>query len=310
MNGWTDFGGMSHAPCGRASRRRARWWAPQQASMPMRHDFGGVSSQDRGALKEDVPEQLNAIESEAAVLVDEYDTPILDAPDEPVIARASRDNVRGLYSAIRSCYAHDRFCFLNGVSKCSRVSLFSGLNNLIDVKLEPTYSAICRCTEGDLGMVIVPELRRLDRSWIRGWYYGCGWGPEENVHMPFVTLALSRKQEFEVCRYETGSPTLLVQTLVTRGIAAPTLDGMIASKKLLGTFDVSRVATEAPLFQTGYLTMVGQAQHDGIKHYCPDYPTREVSERFNLSLLDCLTGDESRWESYRTSLSQLLKAAD
>ena len=88
------------------------------------------------------------------------------------------------------------------------------------------------------------------------------------------------------------------------------MDGLIASKKLLGTFDVSRVATEAPLFQTGYLTMVGQAQHDGIKHYCLDYPTREVSERFNLSLLDCLTGDESRWESYRTSLSQLLKAAD
>ena len=108
------------------------------------------------------------------------------------------------------------------MSKCSRVSLFSGLNNLIDVKLEPTYSAICRCTEGDLGTVIVPDMRRLDRSWIRGWYYGCGWGAEENVHMPFVLLALSRKQEFEVCRYETGSPTLLVQTLVTRGIAAPT----------------------------------------------------------------------------------------
>ena len=65
-----------------------------------------------------------------AVLVDEYDKPILDALEEPDIARANRDYLRGLYATIKSCDAHVRFCFLTGVSKFSKVSLFSGLNNL------------------------------------------------------------------------------------------------------------------------------------------------------------------------------------
>ena len=77
-----------------------------------------------------------------AVLVDEYDKPILDALEEPGIARANRDYLRGLYATIKSSDAHVRFCFLTGVSKFSKVSLFSGLNNLIDITPEPSYSSI------------------------------------------------------------------------------------------------------------------------------------------------------------------------
>ena len=85
---------------------------------------------------------------------------------------------------------------------------------------------------------------------------------------------------------------------------------MVASKKLLSTFDVGRIATEALLFQTGYLTVVGQERHSGVQDYRLSYPNREVRQSFNLSLLDHLTGNESRREAHSIRLDQLLTAAD
>ncbi len=110
-----------------------------------------------------------------AVLVDEYDKPILDALGTPEVARANRDFLRGLYAAIKDADAHVRFTFLTGVSKFSKVSLFSGLNNLTDITLDPRYSAICGYTDADLDTVFAPELPGLDRDAIRDWYNGYSW---------------------------------------------------------------------------------------------------------------------------------------
>ena len=106
------------------------------------------------------------------VLVDEYDKPILDALSESAVARANREYLRGLYSVIKDCDADIRFSFLTGVSKFSKASLFSGLNNLIDITLEPPFSAVCGYTEEDLDDVFRPELHGLDRQRIRDWYNG------------------------------------------------------------------------------------------------------------------------------------------
>ena len=110
------------------------------------------------------------------VLVDEYDKPILDALEQPEIAAANREYLRGLYSVIKHCDANVRFCFLTGVSKFSKVSLFSGLNNLIDITLDPTFWSICGYMESDLETVFTPELPGLDRDQIRDWYDGYSWG--------------------------------------------------------------------------------------------------------------------------------------
>ena len=96
-----------------------------------------------------------------AVLVDEYDKPILDALDAPEVARANRDYLRGLYSVIKGRDAHIRFSFITGVSKFSKVSLFSGLNNLKDITLDPRYSAICGFRDADLDAVFTAELPGL-----------------------------------------------------------------------------------------------------------------------------------------------------
>ena len=110
-----------------------------------------------------------------AVLVDEYDKPILDALERAEVARANRDYLRGLYGVIKDSDAHVRFTFLTGISKFSKVNLFSELNNLTDLTLDPVYSSICGYTEGDLDTVFAPELAGLDRERVREWYNGYSW---------------------------------------------------------------------------------------------------------------------------------------
>ena len=244
------------------------------------------------------------------VLVDECDKPILDALEEPDIARANRDYLRGLYSTIKFRDAHVRFCFLTGVSKFSKVSLFSGLNNLIDITLEPSYSAVCGYTEEDLDTVFAPELPGLDRGRIRDWYKGYCWGGEEKVYNPFDALLLFRTREFKAWWFETGTPKFLVETLVERGVPSPTLDGMVASDELLSTFDVGDIATEALLFQTGYLTILNREDRGGNPFYRLGYPNREVHQSLNTSLLRHLVKDRSRQTANSIRLYDLLHAAD
>ena len=244
------------------------------------------------------------------VLVDEYDKPILDALGEADIARANRDYLRGLYSVIKSCDAHVRFCLLTGVSKFSKVSLFSGLNNLRDITLSSGYSSICGYTERDLDTVFAPELPGLDRGRIRDWYNGYTWGAEEKVYNPFDVLLLLADREFRAWWFETGSPTFLIETLVSRGVPASSLDGMVVSESRLGRFDVGAIATEALLFQTGYLTLGGREQRSGKRLYRLVYPNREVRQSLNECLADALTGDPSRREADCDRLDRLLERAD
>ena len=132
-----------------------------------------------------------------AVLIDEYDKPILDALEEPEFAGANRDYLRGLYATVKDRDAHVRLCLLTEVSKFSKVSLFSGLNNLRDITLNPAFSAVCGYTEDDLDTVFAPELPGLDRERIRGWYSGYSWGGEEKVYNPFDVLLLLADRQFK-----------------------------------------------------------------------------------------------------------------
>ena len=245
-----------------------------------------------------------------AVLVDEYDKPILDALEEPRVARANRDYLRGLYATIKDCDAHVRFCFLTGVSKFSKASLFAGLNNLIDISLEPPYSAVCGYTERDLDTVFAPELPDLDRERVRDWYSGYSWGGEEKVYNPIDALMLFRTHQFKAWWCGTGTPTFLVETLVERGVSSPQLDGLVASDELLSTFDIGDFATEALLFQTGYLTILRREDRGGNPFYRLGYPNREVRESLNASLVRHLVKDRSRQTANSIRLYDLLQAAD
>ena len=245
-----------------------------------------------------------------AVLVDEYDKPILDALEKPAVARANRDFLRGLYGTVKFCDADIRFTLLTGVSKFSKVNLFSGLNNLIDITLDPRYSAICGYTEADLDAVFAPELPGLNRDEIRDWYDGYSWRGDERVYNPFDVLLLFDTREFKAHWFETGTPKFLIDTLLSRGFGAPPLDGVVASDAMLSAFDVDDIAAEALLFQTGYLTISGTEHHRGRMQYRLGYPNREVRQSLNESLLDRLTGDRAHRERRSDDLYDLLLAND
>ena len=244
------------------------------------------------------------------VLIDEYDKPILDALEVPEIARANRDFLRGLYAVIKDCDAHIRFAFITGVSKFSKVSLFSGLNNLTDITLEPEYSALCGYTDADLDAVFAPELPGLDRDQIRDWYNGYAWLGAERVYNPFDILLLFRRRRFAAYWFETGTPTFLVETLFKRRVSSLALDRMEGSSELLSTFDVDDMATEALLFQTGYLTITAEENLGGERLYQLGYPNREVRQSLNRSLLRYLVKDPSRQMANSVRLYRLLEAND
>ena len=245
----------------------------------------------------------------AVVLVDEYDKPILDALDVPETARANRDDLRGLYGTIKDCDAHVEITFITGVSRFSKVSLFSGLNNLTDLTLNPRYSAICGYTDADLDTVFAPELPGLERDEIRAWYNGYAWRGSENVYNPYAILHLFASREFEAHWFETATPRFLIDTLLRHGFAAPDLENVHADAALLSTFDVDAMPAEALLFQTGYLTIVDEERRDGRTLYRLAYPNREVRRGLNESLLDALAPN---WRSAGSgiALRRLLAAED
>ncbi len=245
-----------------------------------------------------------------AVLVDEYDKPILDALDVPGVARENRDFLRGLYAVIKDSDAHVRFTFVTGVSKFSKVSLFSGLNNLADITMDRRYSAICGYTDADLDTVFAPELPGLDRDDIRDWYNGYNWRGDQSVYNPFDILLLFDSREFKAHWFETGSPAFLVETLFERRVNALALEDMICTGDLLSKFDVGDIATEALLFQTGYLTISGEENLGGKTLYRLGYPNREVKQSLNEHLLRSMGPDPSRQGAHDIRLHELLTAND
>ena len=244
------------------------------------------------------------------VLIDEYDKPILDALDEPALARANRDDLRGLYGTLKTCDAHVELTLITGVSKFSKTSLFSGLNQLVDLTLDPRYAAVCGYTDADLDTVFAPELPGLDRDRIRAWYNGYDWLGGDRVYNPFALLRLFDSRRFKAHWFETGTPRFLIDTLLRRNIPAPDLEGIHADDELLSAFDIDAVATEALLFQTGYLTIVEEEEDaDGLPSYRLGYPNREVRRSLNGSLLDALA---PRWRAAGngTALRRMLAAED
>ena len=314
-------------------------WDWSRSHAVVRLDFAGGNYKRPGELPRRVAEQLADIERRTSapaseditttgrfarllaslhrrtgrrvvVLVDEYDKPILDAlHDAPDTAAANRDDLRGLYGTIKTCDAHVELTFITGVSRFSKVSLFSDLNFLTDLTLNPHYAAVCGYTETDLDTVFAPELPGLDRDQIRAWYNGYNWRGSGRVYNPYAILHLFASREFEAHWFETATPRFLVDTLIRRGFPAPDLETVHASAALLSAFDVDAVAPEALLFQTGYLTIMDEQRCDGRPLYRLGYPNREVRRGLNESLLHALAPN---WRTLGdgAALRRALAAAD
>ena len=243
------------------------------------------------------------------VLIDEYDKPILDNITNSAIALEMREGLKNLYSVLKGSDEQLKFVFLTGVSKFSKVSLFSGLNNLTDITLDAQFSALCGYTDADVDTVFAPELPGLDREEIRQWYNGYNW-LGTSVYNPFDLLLLFRSREFRPYWFETGTPTFLIKLLEQRQQFTPDLGRIVAPEALLSTFDVDNISVEALLFQAGYLTIASAWRIPGRLELTLKYPNLEVQASLNDSLLQSLTGGLAVPGPQISQLYRLLQAKD
>ncbi|MDD2810416.1 ATP-binding protein [Rhodoferax sp.] len=262
-----------------------------------------------GQLSELIAQAHQKTGQRAVVLIDEYDKPILDNIEHSAAALEMREGLKNLYSVLKGSDEHLKFVFLTGVSKFSKVSLFSGLNNLTDITLDERYSAICGYTDADVDSVFAPELPGLDREQIRQWYNGYNWLGTP-VYNPFGLLQLFRTRQIRPHWFETGTPTFLIKLLQQRQQFTPDLSRIVASEALLSTFDVDNIPVEALMFQAGYLTIAEVWQVPGQMELTLKYPNLEVQSALNNSLLQSLTGSLAGPGQHLSKLYKLLAKPD
>ncbi|HCO12004.1 MAG TPA: hypothetical protein DIT19_02100, partial [Desulfonauticus sp.] len=157
------------------------------------------------------------------VLIDEYDKPILDVIEDTEQAKKHREFLRGLYSILKGVDACIRFAFLTGVSKFSRASIFSGLNMLTDISLNPRFGNICGYTQHDLETIFKPYLEKVDMEKVKRWYNGYNF-LKDNVYNPFDILQfISNNFLFRNYWFETGTPSFLIKLIKEKKYFLPSL---------------------------------------------------------------------------------------
>ena len=232
------------------------------------------------------------------VLIDEYDKPMLDNIDDVELTKKMRDTLRNFYTILKAQDHHLKFVLLTGVTKFSKVSVFSGLNNPQDLSLDDRYATMLGYTQSELEMVFKPWIHRLaeknkrtieqELAEIKHWYNGYQFSPEGvRVYNPFSTLLLFEQQVYRAHWFATGTPTFLLKLIEQQQFDVPDIENIQITEEAFTTYDIDTLDTLSLLFQTGYLT---------IKHYDPieksfelDYPNLEVERGFTASLLQYFT---------------------
>ncbi len=181
-----------------------------------------------------------------------------------------------------------KFCFITGVSKFSKVYLFSGLNNLEDITLSPSYATICGYTQEELESVFADRLKDVDLEEVRRWYNGYSFLGEP-VYNPFDILLFLRDKLFRPYWFETGTPTFLIKLLMEKRFFIPDLENLEAGETILSSFDVDYIEPEPLLFQTGYLTIKRVKRIGPRTFYLLSYPNLEVKMSFTDHLLNWYT---------------------
>ena len=225
------------------------------------------------------------------ILIDEYDKPIIDYLEDIPTAVAQREILKSFYSIIKNADGYIRFLLITGVSKFSRVSIFSDLNNLEDLTMAPDFDAIAGYTQAELEQYFHPyiekvadkiALSRADTlSKIKEWYNGYSWGGEHKLYNPFSILNLFKQKRFANFWFQTGTPTFLIKIL-TSGMHFE-LEGIEVGETLFESYDLQNLEYRALLFQTGYLTV--KAVKEGGESYVLDYPNKEVRASLYQHLL-------------------------
>ena len=254
--------------------------------------------------EEDAPQRFAGVIQRAyqqtgkqvVILVDEYDKPLLQTMGvNEALNEQYRNELKAFYSVIKTCDEYIRFAFLTGVTKFSKISIFSDLNNLRDISLEKHYAGICGMSQKELEANFQPEIQVLADSQdltyqetlttLQQWYDGYCFAPAgDGMYNPFSLLNAFAKERFGSYWFETGTPTFLVNYLKEAHYFIPDLDGNIElDEEGLQTY---RAAAQEPfpiLFQSGYLTIKEYIKEARL--YRLGFPNDEVRYGFLKNLL-------------------------
>ncbi len=245
------------------------------------------------------------------ILIDEYDKPILDNIDQPGMAALAREELKALYSVIKDNDAHIRFAFLTGVTKSSKVSVFSGINNIVDISLMSQFGTVCGYTQHDMETVFAQHLQGANMEKVKLWYDGYSFMGDHVYNPVDILLFLDNELTFKNYWFETGTPTFLVKLLKQHGFFLPSLNNIKAGEELLTSFDIDNISPITLLFQAGYLTIkeVSQEEDMELTEYTLGFPNLEVARAFTNSLLDIFAPLERKFPIQK-ELTRALRGRD
>ena len=233
---------------------------------------------------------------QVVILVDEYDKPLLQTMGvNEELNEQYRNMLKAFYSVIKTCDQYIRFAFLTGVTKFSKISIFSDLNNLRDISMEKQYAGICGITQEELEATFQPEIQvladeqELDYQQalanLKRWYDGYLFHPAgEGMYNPYSVLSALVKKEIRSYWFSTGTPTFLVNFLKEAHYYIPDLDGGVELNEAgLETYRAVAENALPILFQSGYLTI--KEYINDVRLYRLGFPNDEVRYGFLENLL-------------------------
>jgi Predicted AAA-ATPase/PD-(D/E)XK nuclease superfamily len=241
--------------------------------------------------------QLAERKGKVVLLMDEYDKPIIDylEKDQLPTALEHQKILKNFYSVLKSADPNIAFLLITGVSKFSKVSIFSDLNNLEDLTLHPRYATLMGYTQAELELNFGDRLAETLQQYpdwspetllqhIKTWYNGYSWSSPERVYNPFSILNFFSSGTFQDYWFKTGTPTFLVKQLSAAKYF--NLNELTVGATLLENYTLDQLDVRAMLFQTGYLTIREADTLRGL--YTLDYPNREVEQALSNHLIGAL----------------------
>ena len=226
------------------------------------------------------------------VLIDEYDKPIINNISNKPVLEEMRQVMNNFYSVLKAADENLRFVFITGVSKFSKVTVFSGMNNPKDLTMDKEYASICGVTDEELVHNFKHALTQLANKEevsqedllvkIRDWYNGYAFHPEGiKVYNPFSLLNLFDSNEFKNYWYTSATPTFLIDLMKEKDVSLAELTGDPIIESSLEATEPELISPQPLMLQTGYLTIADFK--DGL--YQLDFPNREVKLSFIESIV-------------------------
>ena len=223
------------------------------------------------------------------ILVDEYDKPMLQAIGDDVLQKSFRNTLKAFYGALKSQDGCIKFALLTGVTKFGKVSVFSDLNNLIDISMDEQYVELCGITEKEIHDIMEEDLHILADKQKMTYKEVCselkecydGYHFVENsigIYNPFSLLNTFYKMKFGSYWFETGTPTYLVELLKKSNYNLQRITHEETDADVLNSIDSTSRNPIPVIYQSGYLTIKGYDEEFGIYHL--GFPNKEVEEGF------------------------------